>query len=172
MFSHGKGVRELSWACFIRILIPFLGVRPSWATHLLKSSPSNIITLKSRFRSYLVAPWLGGHLPVQRTRGPVLVRDDPTPLGATNSVCCNYWAPTPPLVELCVYGPCFTTREATAMRRPRSPSREWPSLATTRDSLWAATKIQCSQKKREKTRFQYMNVRGGDTFSLGTDYTK
>ena len=92
VFSHGKGVRELSWACFIRILIPFTGVPPSWAKHLLKSSPSNIITLKTRFWSYLVVQWLGVHPPVQKKRGPSLVQDDPTCLGATDSVCYSYWA--------------------------------------------------------------------------------
>ena len=51
---------------------------------------------------------------------------------------CNSWS-------LSAQNLCHATREA-ARRTLQSPTREEPSLVTTRESLLAATKTQCSQR--------------------------
>ena len=108
--------------------------------------------------TFLVAHWLGIHLPMQRTRVRSLVREDPTCLGATKPVHHNYWA--------CALGPpshnCWSPRATTTEARvPRAhaPQQEKPPqwearapqwrvalLRATRESPRAATKTQCSQK--------------------------
>ena len=40
-----EGVRDLSGASFIRVLIPFTSVPPSCPNHIHRASPPNIITL-------------------------------------------------------------------------------------------------------------------------------
>ena len=47
---------------------------------------------KNIHRTSPVVHWLGIHLPMQRTRVPFLVGEDPTSLGTTKPECHNYWA--------------------------------------------------------------------------------
>ena len=47
----------------------------------------------------LVAQWIRIHLPMQGTRVPYLVREDPTCRRATKPVHHNYWAQTPQLLK-------------------------------------------------------------------------
>ena len=61
--------------------------------------------------------WLRIHLPMQRTRVPALVREDPTCLGATNPVRNNYWA--------CTLEPTSHNYWA-RMPRARAPQQEKP----------------------------------------------
>ena len=79
----------------------------------------------------LVAQWLRIHLPMQGTRVQALVREDPTCRGKTKPVCHNYWACA--LAPACcnywsprASSPCPTTREATAMRSPRTATKSSP----------------------------------------------
>ena len=56
---------------------------------------------------------------MQGTRVRALVREDPTCRGATKPVCHNYWAWVPQLLS-------SATREATAMRSPRTATKSSP----------------------------------------------
>ena len=103
----------------------------------------------------LVAQWLRIHLPMQGTRVWSLVREDPTCRRATkptrhNYWACvlqptshNYWARAPQLLNLWAatteatlgnywsthtYRQCSATREATAMRSPRTMTKSSPCL--------------------------------------------
>ena len=44
-----EGARELSWATFIRVLIPFIRAPPLRPNHLQKTPPSNTINLGIRW---------------------------------------------------------------------------------------------------------------------------
>ena len=80
----------------------------------------------------LVAQWLRTHLPVQGTWVRALVREDPTPPGATKPMRHNYWARMPRLLSLSsrahepqLLSPHATTTEARAPRA-RAPQEEKP----------------------------------------------
>ena len=106
----------------------------------------------------LSVQWLRTCLPMQKTQVWSLVREDPTCHAATKAVshsywaCApepgsyNYWAHEPQPLSLWAESLCFSTKEATAMRSPRTATRE-QTLHATRESLIAATKTQHSQKK-------------------------
>ena len=47
-----EGVRELSWASFIRVLISLIRALPSWTNHLPKVPHSNTITLGIKISTY------------------------------------------------------------------------------------------------------------------------
>ena len=70
-------------------------------------------------RASLVAQWLRIRLPMQGTRVRALIWEDPTCHGATKPVRHNYW-------NLCAQSPCSVTREATAMRSPRTTTKNSP----------------------------------------------
>ena len=60
-------------------------------------------------------------------------------------------SPCAATTEACMpWSPCSTTREATTVRSPRTATGEQPPLSATRESLWAASKTQHSQKERKK----------------------
>ena len=89
-------------------------------------------------RTSLVAQWLRIRLPMQRTRVPSLVREDPTCRVATGPMChnywaCvlepashNYWACVPQLLKPARLEPVLATREATAMRSPCTATKSSP----------------------------------------------
>ena len=73
-----------------------------------------------------------------------LVWEDPTCRRATKPACHNYWS-------ACTQRPCSATRKATAMRSQRTAKKSSSCLPhTTRESRRAATKTQCSQKKKKR----------------------
>ena len=78
--------------------------------------------------------WIRIHLPMQGMQVLSLAQEDPTCRGTTRPV--HHTSEAPHALE-----PCSATREATAMRSPRSATRE---------KLRAATKTQLSQKYRNK----------------------
>ena len=69
-----------------------------------------------------------------------LLWEDPTCLRATKPVRHNYQA--------CALGTMQHNKKATTMRRLGTTAREWPLLATTRESPQAAVKAQCSKKEQ------------------------
>ena len=79
----------------------------------------------------LVVQWLRIRLLMQETQRRALVREDPTCRGATKPVRHNYWAcALEPFSHSYwsprTWSPCSTTREATAMRSPRTTMRSSP----------------------------------------------
>ena len=85
----------------------------------------------------LVAQWLRIRLPMQGTQVRALVPEDPTCHGAARPVYHNYWAcvlqPTShnywahvPQLKPVRLEPCSATREATAMRSPRTTTKSSP----------------------------------------------
>ena len=98
----------------------------------------------------LVVQWLRIHPPMQRTQVRALVREDPTCRGTTKPVSHNYWAwalepATHNYWNPRTYSPCSATREATAMRSPRTITKS--SLCSPQlEKAHATTKTQCSQK--------------------------
>ena len=105
--------------------------------------------------TFLVARWLRICLPMQGIQVRALVQEDPTCHGATKPVRHNYWACTleptshnywahePQLLSLCTYSPCFTAREATAMRSPRTAMKSSPCLPQLEKA--------CMQQRRPST---------------------
>ena len=81
---------------------------------------------RTRCRTSLVAQWLRIRLPVQGTWVRSLVQEDPTCRGATKPVRHNYWARVPQLLKPTRLEPCSATREATAMRSPRTTKKSSP----------------------------------------------
>ena len=77
------------------------------------------------FRASLVAQWLWTCLPMQGTWLRALVWEDPTCRWATKPVRHNYW---PCALEPVSHNPWSfsATREATAMRRPRTVTKSSP----------------------------------------------
>ena len=60
-------------------------------------------------------------------------------------------SPCATTTEACMpWSPCSRTREATTVRSPRTATGEQPPLSATRESPWAASKTQHSQKERKK----------------------
>ena len=106
----------------------------------------------------LVAQRLRIHLPMQVTRVWALVREDPTccratgPLSHNYWACAlepashNYWAHMPQLLKPACLQP--------VLHNKRSHRNEKP-VDTTRESPHAATKTQCSQKKKKKIQHYY-----------------
>ena len=87
--------------------------------------------VKSLLRTSVVAQWLRIHLPMQGTRIRALLWEDPTCCGATKPVRHNYWVRA--LEPTChtywspsAQSPCSATREATAMRIPRTARKSSP----------------------------------------------
>ena len=101
---------------------------------------------------------LGVRLPMQGTWVQALVRDDPTCHRATKPMRHNYWACTvelashnywtrvPLLLKPTRLGPVLCNGRGHRGERPAHGSKEWPPLATTRESPHTATKTQRSQK--------------------------
>ena len=132
------------------------------AIHKIQISWRKILTnlLHKNFKlgTSLVAQWLRIHLPVQVTRVPVLVREDPTCCGATRPVCHNYWASAlepashnywahvPQLLKPARLEPVLCNKRSHCDEKPAHHNEEWPPLAATRESLHSATKTQRSQK--------------------------
>ena len=103
------------------------------------------------------ARWLRIRLPMQGTRVPSLVREDPTRRGATKPMRHNYWACAlePPSHNYLACVPQLlkpTCLELVLPKRshrnekPTYHNEEKPVLAATRQNPRAATKTQCSQK--------------------------
>ena len=109
-------------------------------------------------RASLVAQWLGICLPVQGTQVRALVQEDPTWHEAIKPVHHNcwactpeptshiYWVHVPQLLKPAHLEPVLRNRRSHCNEKPAHHNEEKPSLATTRESLRAATKTQCSQK--------------------------
>ena len=101
-------------------------------------SGPEIIKDKRDYWTSLVAQRLRIRLPMQGTRVQALVREDPTCRRATKPVshnywtCAlesashNYWARAPQLLSPHAWSPCSVTREATAMRSPRTTTKSSP----------------------------------------------
>ena len=109
-------------------------------------------------RASLLAQWLRIRLPIQGTRVRALVREDPTCCGATKPVCHNYWvwalepanhdywAHVPQLLKPAHLEPLLPTREATAMRSPRTETREKPACSN--EDPMHKNKINVLKKKK------------------------
>ena len=87
-------------------------------------------------KTSLVTQWLRICLPIQGTGVRALVREDPTCRGATKPVCHNYWSPR-------AWSPCSATREATAMRSPRTAIKSSPRSPQLEKA--------CAQQRRPNT---------------------
>ena len=94
----------------------------------------------------LVVQWLRIHLPVQGTWFQSLVQEDPTCRGAIKFVSHNYWACVPQLLKPTCLEPVLCNKRSHRNEMPAYRNEEWPPLATTTESLRAATKTQRSQK--------------------------
>ena len=106
----------------------------------------------------LVVQWLRIRLPMQGTWVRALVWEDPTCCGATqpmrhNYWACalqpvshNYWACLPQLLKPTCLEPSHRNKRSHRSEKPAHHNKEWPPLATTRESLHAAMKTKCSQK--------------------------
>ena len=79
-----------------------------------------LLVPKYRGGASLVVQWLRIRLPMQGTRVPALVCEDPTCRGATGPVSHNYWA--------CASGACAPQQEATTVRGPRTAMKSGPHL--------------------------------------------
>ena len=73
----------------------------------------------------LVVQWIRIRLPVQGTRVPSLIREDPTCCGATKPVCHSYWACALELTHHSYWSPHVTTTEAHTPRA-HAPQQEKP----------------------------------------------
>ena len=99
----------------------------------------------------LVAQWLRIRLPRQGTRVRALVREDPTCHRATKPVrhnywACslepashNYWACVPQLLKPARLEPVLRNKRSHLNEKSMHRNKEQPPLATTRESLRAAT---------------------------------
>ena len=107
----------------------------------------------------LVVQWLRIRLPVQGTRVQALVREDPTCHEATKPMYHNYWGCALEPTSHNYWSPHATTTEAHAPTagapQQEKPSQwethtlQWrvaPARCTTRESPYAGTKTQHSQK--------------------------
>ena len=106
---------------------------PSSVIHT--QTPMKLVPLKHWGRTSLVAQGLRIHLPMHGTWVRALVREDPTCRRATKPVhhnywACdlepashNYWAHAPQLLKPVCLEPVLPTREATAMRSPRTAKK-------------------------------------------------
>ena len=97
----GKGIRKFSvvieMLTWVMVTWVYTFVKTLQTIHLrsihfalCKINPH----VKRKMGTSLVARWLGIHLPLQGTRVPALVQEDPTRHGATKPVLHNYWACT------------------------------------------------------------------------------
>ena len=110
------------------------GKRPRRANTILKKNKVGGLTLSDlriTIGTSLVAQWLRIRLPTQETQVWALVREDPTCRGATKPVRQDYWACTLEAASHNYWAhmpksPCSTTREATAMRSPRTTMKSSP----------------------------------------------
>ena len=83
---------------------------------------------------------------MQGTGVRALVQEDPTCHGATMPVHHNYWARVPQLLKPVHLEPVLHDKRSHCNEKPAHHNEEQPPLATTRESLSAATKTQHSQK--------------------------
>ena len=109
----------------------------------------------------LVSQWLRICLPMQGTRVRSLVQEDPTCHGATKPVChnywacalgptcCTYWAWAPQLLKPTCLESVLHNKGSHRNEKPAHHNEEKPPLTTSRESPHAATKTQCSQKKKK-----------------------
>ena len=110
----------------------------------------------------LVTQWLRIRLPMQGTRVWSLFQEDPACCEATKPVshnywaCAlepashNYWAHVPQLLKPVSLEPMLHNKRSHCNEKPMHRNKEQPPLAATRESPRAATKTQCSQKKKKK----------------------
>ena len=127
-------------------------------------------------RASLAAQWLRICLPMQGTRVRALVREDPTCRGATKPVrhnywaCAlepvshNYWARVSQILKPVRLEPVLHNKRSHRDEKPAHCNEEYPRLATTRESLRAATMTQCSQKKKKKEKMWH--IKGLDPLLL------
>ena len=114
--------------------------------------------LKSKHGASLVAQWLRIRLPMQGTQVRALVREDLTCRRATKPVrhnywayvlepvSHNYWAHVPQLLKVTHLEPMFRNKRSHCNEKPAHLNKEQPPLPATRESPYAATKTQRSQK--------------------------
>ena len=98
---------------------------------------------------------------MQGTQVRALVREDPTCHRAAKPVrhncwaCAleptshNYWAHVPQLLKPACLEPMLHNRRGHCNEKPTHHNKDWPPLAATRESPWAAT-IQHSQERRKE----------------------
>ena len=98
----------------------------------------------------LVAEWLRICLPRQGTRVRALVREDPTCRGATKPVRHNCSALVPQLLKPAHLESVLHNKRSHLNEKPVHRNKEQPPLTATRESPHAATKTQCSQKRKLK----------------------
>ena len=142
-------------------------ILPSWDRSWGKDHdlPSNSLVFMNQNqvdRASLVAQWLRIQLPMQGTWVRVLVQEDTTCRGATKPVrhnywaCAlepvshNYWARMPQLLKPTRLEPVLRNKRSHRNEKPVHRNQEQSPLATTRESPRAATKTQCSQKKKKR----------------------
>ena len=105
---------------------------------------------KKKSGASLVMQWLRIRLPMQGACVWALLREDPTCRGATGPVHHSCWAcalepASHSCWSLCTWSPCSATREAMAMRGPRTATRSGPTRCNWRGPARRA-KTQRSQK--------------------------
>ena len=110
----------------------------------------------------LVVQWLRICLPVQGTWVWALVWEDPTCCRATKPVChkywdCalepashNYWACVLQLLKPARLDPCSATREATAMRSPRTTTKSSPNSPQLEEARAQQWRPNAAKKKNSK----------------------
>ena len=116
---------------------------------------------KYTFGTSLVVQWLRIHLPLQGTRVRALVREDPTCRGATKPMRHNYWAYALEPVSHnywspCAYSPCSTTREASAMRSPRTAMKSSPCSLQLEKACVRQRRPNTAKNKLNKFKKKYM----------------
>ena len=107
---------------------------------------------KMKCRASLVAQWWVVCLPMQGTRVRALVGEDLTCRRAADPMCHSYWACALEPVSHNywsprAWSPCSATREATAMRNPRTATKSSTSSPQLENIPRTATKTQGSKNK-------------------------
>ena len=148
------GILFNKWCCFVNIFgIVLILV---YICLLNKHFVEHLSIINIYWGTSLVAQWLRICLPMQGTRVWALIREDPTCRRATKPVRHNYWgcalepashsywALVPQLLKPACLEPVLCNKKSTYC------NEEYPPLAATRESLCAATKTQCGEKKKKK----------------------
>ena len=118
-------------------------IKPQWNSTAL---PPEMLKFKRLTRASLVAQWSRIHLPMQGTRVPALLREDPTCCRATKPMhhnywtCAlepashNYWACMPQLLKPACLEPVLRNKRSHRNEKPAHHNEEQPPLAATRES--------------------------------------
>ena len=126
--SHGA---IAAWETGLFLFLESLWIKSSqsqasalpWWTEVLWFILTGLMNLNCSSRASLVAQWLRICLPIQRTRVPALVREDPTCRGATKPVHHYYWVRVTQLLKPACLEPVLRNEKPSA-------TRESPCTAT------------------------------------------